>query len=61
MKTTLLASDVIDAFVNASNAAYRAHATRKLNAYVKQQVKLGYGDVATRAAIKAHVTRRKAA
>lgn len=53
------ACDVIDAIISASNAAYKAHATRKLNAYVQQQVELGYTEVGTRAAIKAHVTRRR--
>ncbi len=58
--SSLKASDVITAILNASNPAYKAHATRKLNAYVEQQVKKGFSEQGTRAAIKAHVTRRKA-
>lgn len=60
MKTQIKACDVISAIVTArfKNAAHKANATRKLDAYVKQQVESGRTEVGTRAAIKAHVTRR---
>ena len=55
----LTASEVVCAFVNASNPAFLAHATRKLNKYVAERVKEGKNEVQTRAAIKAHVTMHK--
>ena len=58
MKTIPTASEVIDAIVNAESPAKRAHATRKLNAYVAKRVKDGLNESQVRAAIAAHVTRR---
>ena len=58
VKKVLTASEVIDAIVNAESPANKAHATRKLNAYVAQRVKDGFEEYRVRAAITAHVTRR---
>lgn len=62
MKTTVpSAAEVIDAIYTADTPAYKAHATRKLNAYVAQKVKEGMKETQVRAAIAAHVTRRRKA
>ena len=50
-------SEVVDSIINASNPAQKAHATRKLNAYVKQQTKKGKNPERVRAAVKAFVSR----
>ena len=55
---TTTAAMVIEAICNADSPAKKAHATRKLNAYVAQQTSKGMKEVQVRAAIKAHVTRR---
>lgn len=55
------AAVVIEAIFTANSPAYKAHATRKLNAYVAQKVKEGMKETQVRAAIAAHVTRRRKA
>lgn len=62
MKTTVpSAAAVIEAIFTANSPAHKAHATRKLNAYVAQKVKEGMKETQVRAAIAAHVTRRRKA
>ncbi len=53
------ANQVIEAILGGITPAHRANATRKLNAYVQAQVDAGKSEKGVRAAIKAHVTRRK--
>jgi len=57
----VVASDVIEALVDVEVEGSSSHrATRLLNRYVEQQLELGHEENRTRAAIKAHVTRRVA-
>jgi len=60
-KMTLVpsAAVVIEAIFTANSPAHKAHATRKLNAYVAQKIKEGMKETQVRAAIAAHVTRRR--
>lgn len=55
----LTAEEVVTAFVQASNPAYKAHATRKLNAYIKQQQRKGKDAAQVRAAITAGITKKR--
>ncbi len=57
---TIHAKDVIEALFVARNAspAKKAHASRKLNAYLNQKSKDAKKQTQIAAAIKAHVTRR---
>ena len=58
---TVVASDVIEALVDVEVEGISSRrSTRLLNHYVDQQTELGYDETRTRAAIKAHVTRRVA-
>ena len=61
MKTVPTSGQVIDALFKAVKPAEKSHATRKLNAYVASRVKDGKNETQVRAAIAAHVTRRKMA
>lgn len=61
MKSILTAAVVINAIYTAKSPAQKAHATRKLNAYVATRVEEGKKESQVRAAIAAHVTRRRQA
>jgi hypothetical protein len=54
-----VASNVIETILNAKTPAQRARATRLLNKYTQERVAQGYSEKGVRAAIQAHVTRRK--
>ena len=57
MRKTISMNEVVSAFANAKNPAFKAHATRKLNAYVTQQKRRGLNEARVRATVKACVTK----
>ena len=59
MKVVPTSQEVINALLKAESPASKAHATRKLNAYVASKVMEGKSGKQVTAAIKAHVTRRQ--
>lgn len=61
MKNRLITcEEIVQSYILASNPAYKAHATRKLNSYVKQQCELT-GSKPSRiiAGVRAALTKRK--